>query len=454
MQAIANLAVFAGIRKDIEAMPEAEQSVLTEMLLAMDRYDLYGKMAIPKNHDSEFDVPELYRLAASSRGIFVNTAFTELFGLTAIESSAVGLPFVVTSNGGPRDIVENCQSGLIVDVTQPTQLTDAMMKMLTDRRAWDRASTNGINLVRKHYSWKTHCERYRDVIKDLPAVPRSTVTGGSAPGRRFASLERILITDIDNTLIGDEQALERLRAVLADNRDRLGFGVASGRAPALVYDILDQHGIADLDVVIASVGSEIYYGPKREPDQGWASQLQSKWRPEAIRATLDQIPDLVLQSGEHTQRQFKISYLIDPRAAEHLIPTIKDRLASRKISCSLIHSHGTFVDILPHRASKGKAIHYLADKWNIPLNYIATAGDSGNDRDMLTGKTAGIVVGNHSEELSPLRNAKNTGLYFADGHFADGILEGLQHYGFIERWPENGSISDNHYGESTAAAAP
>ncbi len=67
LQAIANLAVFAGIREDIESMPENEQRVLTDMLLAMDRYDLYGKMAIPKNHGSEFDVPELYRIAAAQR---------------------------------------------------------------------------------------------------------------------------------------------------------------------------------------------------------------------------------------------------------------------------------------------------------------------------------------------------------------------------------------------------
>ena len=68
LQAIANLAIFAGIRHDIEQMNPNEQQVLTEMLMLMDRYDLYGKMAAPKQHSSETDVPELYRLAASGRG--------------------------------------------------------------------------------------------------------------------------------------------------------------------------------------------------------------------------------------------------------------------------------------------------------------------------------------------------------------------------------------------------
>lgn len=48
LQAIANLAIFAGIRKDIASMEENERHVLTEMLLLMDNYDLYGKLAIPK----------------------------------------------------------------------------------------------------------------------------------------------------------------------------------------------------------------------------------------------------------------------------------------------------------------------------------------------------------------------------------------------------------------------
>jgi sucrose-phosphate synthase len=97
----------------------------------MDRYDLYGKLAIPKTHSSETDVPELYRIAAERHGVFVNTAFIELFGLTAIESSATGLPFVATQSGGPQDIVENCESGLLVDVTDHKQLK---LKMLSRRQ--------------------------------------------------------------------------------------------------------------------------------------------------------------------------------------------------------------------------------------------------------------------------------------------------------------------------------
>jgi sucrose-phosphate synthase len=434
LQAIANLAILAGIRDDIETMPDNEQQVLTDMLLAMDRYNLYGKMAIPKNHDSEFDVPELYRLAASSRGVFVNTAFTELFGLTAIEASAVGLPFVVTENGGPQDIAENCDSGLLVDVNDSAALTDAMLRMLTDGKLWDRCSANGINRVRERYAWQSHAERYLERIEELIAAPRPAFASAGLPtvGPRLASVDALLVTDIDNTLVGDDEAMAALLELVRANRERLALGIASGRAPRLVREVLDRYGIHDIDVVISAVGSEIYYGRDFEPDRGWASRLRVKWRPERVREALAELPFLTLQDRDDAQREFKVSYDLDRDVdPEQAVLDIHQALAATRTAYSLILSHGVFVDVLPQRASKGKAVRYLADKWNIPIERIATAGDSGNDRDMLQGRTAGIVVGNHDQELASLRDSRASRVYFAQGHYAAGIIEGLRHYRLI-----------------------
>lgn len=110
----ANLAIVAGQRDDIRDLDEDQARVLTDLLLAADRHDLWGKVALPKRHRPE-DVPQLYRLAARRRGVFANPALTEPFGLTLIEAAASGLPVVATADGGPRDIVANCDNGLLVD---------------------------------------------------------------------------------------------------------------------------------------------------------------------------------------------------------------------------------------------------------------------------------------------------------------------------------------------------
>jgi len=49
LQEIANLAIVAGNRDDIQVLPEPQKQVLTNLLYMVDFYDLYGKWLCPKN---------------------------------------------------------------------------------------------------------------------------------------------------------------------------------------------------------------------------------------------------------------------------------------------------------------------------------------------------------------------------------------------------------------------
>ncbi|MCA9432959.1 MAG: HAD-IIB family hydrolase, partial [Candidatus Omnitrophica bacterium] len=150
------------------------------------------------------------------------------------------------------------------------------------------------------------------------------------------------------------------------------------------------------------------------------------------REALSNLSFLYLQKDEMTQREFKISYDLDSDITpEEALPLVHHELTQAKANYNLVFSHGTYVDILPSRASKGKAIRYLSTKWKIPMEKVVTAGDSGNDRDMLVGKTAGIVVANRDPELDGLKRTSGR-IYFAENGYAGGILEGLKHYGFIK----------------------
>ena len=77
------------------------------------------------------------------------------------------------------------------------------------------------------------------------------------------------------------------------------------------------------------------------------------------------------------------------------------------------------------------ALRYFAARWGLPPERILAAGDSGNDEEMLTGNTLGVVVGNHDPELDAIRGSPR--IYFADGEYAWGILEGIEHYDFMGR---------------------
>ena len=430
LRTMANLAVFAGIRKDISMMEENERDVLTQMLLLMDKYDLYGKMAIPKQHDFEREVPELYRIAAEKRGVFINAALTEPFGLTLLEASAIGLPIVATNNGGPIDIIANCKSGLLVDPTDTGAIAAAIKKVIVHEDQWEKFSKNGIMNVRKHYTWDSHAKTYLKEASQLVKSTRASDMQIAFPsgfiGRRLTSLSRLLVTDIDNTLLGgDKKDLQHLIEILTDHYDKIGFAVATGRVKDSAVAVLKENGLPDPDMIISSVGSEIYYGTKRYPDKGYDSHISHLWNRQKIVDLLSSFDFLEYQE-EETQRPFKVSYYMEHK--KDRLAAIYNTLNQNKCRYNLIYSHSQFLDILPYRASKGKAIRFLSYKWEIPLSDFLVCGDSGNDEEMLRGEPLAVVVSNHSPELKKLNGLKN--IYFSSNPYSAGIIDAIRYYKF------------------------
>lgn len=431
LREMANLAIVAGQREDIRALDEDQAKVLTDLLLEVDRHDLWGNVALPKQHGGE-DIPQLYRLAASRRGVFVNAALTEPFGLTLIEAAASGLPIVATADGGPCDIVAACDNGVLVDPTDPADIAAAMEAVLSDPRAWPRRARRGIAGVARHYTWDAHVAKY---LKHLGRVLRRNrkqvrrhLANHLHPGPSpLPFVRRMLVSDIDNTLLGDKPSLVTLMGMLQRCGHELGFAVATGRNLDSTLRVLRQWSVRVPDVLITSVGSEIHYGRELKPDVGWRNHIRHQWRRDALAQALAEVPGLSLQRAEN-QREFKLSYDVDRHAMPPL-RTLQAMLRAQRLSAKLIYSHQSFLDVLPVRASKGQAVRYLAYKWGLPLGDFLVAGDSGNDEEMLLGDTLAVVVGNHSPELATLRGLER--VYFASASHAAGILEGVAHYGFV-----------------------
>ena len=427
LQAMANLVVVAGNRDDIEELDEGAQEVLKSLLLTIDQYDLYGRVAIPKHHSWK-DVPELYRLAAASGGVFINPALTEPFGLTLIEAAASGLPVVATEDGGPIDILANCRNGLLIDPLDSHAMAKALLKVLSDTEAWQHMAANGVAGVREHYSWQAHARRYVAMVK--PMIHKTEVPV-LRPTLRRASVyhDRAIFTDLDQNLLGDPVALKALIDVLRENRKCAAFGIATGRRLDSALKIMKRYGIPQPEVLITSGGTEIYYAPKLTADTAWPQHIDYQWTPQVVRRVLADQPGLEPQPRSE-QSRFKISYYIDPAEAPGLDELIS-LLRQEGVAANVLMSFGQFLDIVPVRASKGFALRYVTDRWGIALERTLVAGGSGADEDMMRGNTLAVVVGNrHHEELSQLTEVER--IYFSDRAYAAGILEALDHYDFFD----------------------
>jgi sucrose-phosphate synthase len=266
---LANLAIIAGNRDDIREMSDGPQGVLTELLLVTDYYDLYGRVALPKHHTSE-EVAGIYRLAAASRGVFINPALTEPFGLTLLEAAASGLPLVATENGGPVDIIGNCRNGLLVDPLDKIAIAEALLTILENPELWREYSTNGLQNVVRHYSWDAHAQAYLRKIRPLSQhrehLPKNPPVAKIGRYRNHA-----IFTSIDHTLLGDAEGLEQFVQFSREKRKKFLFGIATGRRLDSALAVLKKYRIPMPDILITSLGTEIYYAPQLIADIAWTA---------------------------------------------------------------------------------------------------------------------------------------------------------------------------------------
>jgi sucrose-phosphate synthase len=424
LQEAANLVVVAGNRDDIQDMDEGARGVLNDILLAIDRHDLYGKVAYPKHHRPE-EVATLFRLATASRGVFVNPALTEPFGLTLLEAAACGLPIVATEDGGPIDIIRNCRNGHLVDPLDKEAMAETILRTLVDKKEWRSFAKNGLAGVRHHYSWQAHVEKYLDVVR--PLVEKTAPLIRMAPiRRRSISRKQALFAELDLSLIGENYSLTALMQTLHAHRKTVLFGIVTGRRLDNALATLRKHKIPQPDVLISGQGTEIHYAPSLTQDTIWNRHINHLWNPRAVRETLREIPGLSLQPKQH-QSAFKISYYIDTTVISG--QQVRQLLQHNEQAVNVLVSFGQYLDVLPLRASKGLALRWCSEQLDFPLESTLVAGVTGADADMLRGNTLGTVVDNrHITELSELANIE--GIHFSEASFAAGILDAMAHYGF------------------------
>ncbi|KAA0044392.1 hypothetical protein IC582_017481 [Cucumis melo] len=163
LRELANLVVVGGYvdvknSKDREEMKEIEK-----MHDLMKKYNLHGQLRWISAQTNRARNGELYRYIADTRGVFVQPAIYEAFGLTVVEAMTCGLPTFATCHGGPAEIIEHGISGFHIDPYHPDQastlLVDFFEKCKEDPSHWIRISEAGLRRIYERYTWKIYSER-------------------------------------------------------------------------------------------------------------------------------------------------------------------------------------------------------------------------------------------------------------------------------------------------------
>ncbi|MGA7990104.1 MAG: sucrose synthase [Thermoanaerobaculia bacterium] len=159
----ANLLVVGGSLDPAASADHEEQAQIERMHALFEEHQLgdgvrWLGMRLERNLAGE-----LYRWIADRRGVFVQPALFEAFGLTVVEAMASGLPTFATLHGGPSEIIQNGRSGFHIDPNEgdkaAASVADFLDRCAKDPGEWERISREALQRVAARYTWKRYADR-------------------------------------------------------------------------------------------------------------------------------------------------------------------------------------------------------------------------------------------------------------------------------------------------------
>jgi trehalose-6-phosphate synthase/hydroxymethylpyrimidine pyrophosphatase-like HAD family hydrolase len=237
-------------------------------------------------------------------------------------------------------------------------------------------------------------------------------------------VSRILVTDLDGTLLGGAIGDRRLLREALDRHPEVTVVFATGRGPASVREVLRDALVPQPRWIIADVGATVLDGTDFSPVEPLQGHLRTGWPGERrVRAALDRFPSL----------QYQQAVAQDGRCSYHLAPdglTGELTAAVAALGCAWVYSADRYFDVLPPGASKGSALRALARTLDWPAESIVVAGDSLNDLSLFRLGAHGVIVGGAEPALSTAIGADPL-VHRPDRPGAAGILAALQELGWV-----------------------
>ncbi|MCF7977154.1 MAG: sucrose synthase [Chromatiaceae bacterium] len=159
----ANLVVVGGHVDPGRSGDDEEREQIEAMHYLFDHHGLDGQVRWLGIHLEKPLAGELYRSIADRRGLFVQPALFEAFGLTVIEAMSCGLPVFATRYGGPLEIIEDGVSGFHIDPNHgeasATLIADFLRRCAEDGDQWLALSDGALARVEERYTWRRYAER-------------------------------------------------------------------------------------------------------------------------------------------------------------------------------------------------------------------------------------------------------------------------------------------------------
>ena len=164
-----NLIIVAGNIDESKSYDDEEKEQIRLMHELIKNYKLENKIRWIGKLFRKDQTGEVYRIIADHKGIFVQPALFEGFGLTVLEAMRSGLPVFATMYGGPMEIIQDQVSGFHIDPINGKECQEKIInffeKCKKDSKYWDKISGKAIKRVDTAFNWELYSKSLLSLAK-------------------------------------------------------------------------------------------------------------------------------------------------------------------------------------------------------------------------------------------------------------------------------------------------
>lgn len=239
---------------------------------------------------------------------------------------------------------------------------------------------------------------------------------------------KLLITDIDGTVLNEKceftPKIKKLFKTLTDNGTKVVL--ATGRMFMGADPVREQLGLNTPVVcyqgAMVREGDNILYS--NSVDNNLAEELIKISREKKFHLNLYNNDTLIVEDdnklfmedytrGRHTTYQVVnsfddvklgvVSKLLAIIYDEAELLALRDEMAEKfKGILSVVRSHKYYLEFTDLNATKGNALKFLMNRWNLKKEEVFASGDQDNDFDMLQNAGIKVAMGNASPKLKSI----------------------------------------------------
>jgi glycosyltransferase involved in cell wall biosynthesis len=125
---------------------------------------------------------DILQLMAASHGV-IHCCDREAFGWVIIEAMSVGTPVVACNAAGPREIIDDGRTGVLVDKGDVAGYAAALRRLLTEDRLVEHLSSNGRTEVETRYAAASMVEKIRSVYEQCVTMSGTSFSVSATPER-------------------------------------------------------------------------------------------------------------------------------------------------------------------------------------------------------------------------------------------------------------------------------